>query len=124
MDLGGNISTKNVFLPPKEITTAISIEITLNMYIILKEKKGFIFTIQFFHLGTSVNQHSVQVSSAASCSFLCVGPDDQRMVGSKKALKRLRGRTKVPGLTLLRAVCHLTVYSVVLTSFSAGPNGM
>ena len=97
-ELRGNVSTKK--LSPKE-ESLLGI---LNLYIILRKKKRFLFTIQFSRLGTLMNLHSVQVSSSASYSFLCMGRADQRMVGSEKTLKRLWRRTKVPDLTLLRAV--------------------
>lgn len=80
-ELRGNVPTK------KLSATEESLIGILNLYIILRKKD--VFTIQFSFLGTLMNLHSVQVSSTASYSFLCMGRADQRMVGSEKTLKRL-----------------------------------
>lgn len=118
-ELRGNVSTKKKLSPKEGSLLGI-----LNLYIILtkKKKKRFLFTIQFSCLETLMNLHSVQVSSAASYSFLCMGRADQRMVGSEKTLKRLWRRTKVPDLTLLRAVSSDSLLNCPDLIF-AGPSG-
>lgn len=88
MNLGVTFPQKR-YPPPKEGPIGILIDITLNLYVILRKKKRFLFTIQFSHLGTLMNLYSVRAPSAVSCSFLCMGRADQRMVGTEETLKRL-----------------------------------
>lgn len=83
-ELRGNVSTKKAI--PQRGKSPWDFK---SVHYFEKKKKRFLFTIQFSRLGTLMNLHSVQVSSSASYSFLCMGCADQRMVGSEKTLKRL-----------------------------------